>query len=159
MYGLDVGSSTHADDIRAASNFTHATHVQCNCINAFCASNSLTLNASKTEASTYSIGPFTPGTIEVTGTAINTQPQAKCLGVWWQHDLSPCRSVEENISKARRAFFGLGSIGSFHGVLNPLTGLSAFEVFLIPVLLYGCETWILTPALLSKLEKLESEIG
>lgn len=47
----------------------------------------------------------------------------------------------------------------FQGVLNPLTGRSAFEVFVIPVLLYGCETWILTPALLSKLEKLESEIG
>ena len=47
----------------------------------------------------------------------------------------------------------------FQGVLNPLTGRSAFEVFVIPVLLYGCETWILTPALLSKLEKLQSEIG
>ena len=69
-----------------------------------------------------------------------------------QHDLSPCRSVEENVSKARRAFFGLGSIGSFQGVLNPLTGLSVFEVFVIPILLYGCETWILTPALLLKLE-------
>ena len=34
-----------------------------------------------------------------------------------------------------------------------------FEVFVIPILLYGCETWILTPALLSKLEKLQSEIG
>lgn len=43
MYGLDVGSSAHADDIRAASNFTHATHVQSNCINAFCSSNSFLL--------------------------------------------------------------------------------------------------------------------
>ena len=34
-----------------------------------------------------------------------------------------------------------------------------FEVFVIPILLYGCETWILTPALQSKLEKLQSEIG
>ena len=53
----------------------------------------------------------------------------------------------------------LGSIGSFQGVLNPPTGLSVFEVFVIPILLYECETWILTPALLSKLEKLQSEIG
>ena len=70
-----------------------------------------------------------------------------------------CRSVDENISKARHAITALGSIGSFQGVLNPLTGRSAFEVFVITVLLYGCETWILTPALLSKLEKLQSEIG
>ena len=117
----------------------------------------LTLNASKTEAVKFSVGPFSPDTIQVAGTTIDTQSHAKCLGVWWQHDLSPGRSVEENISKARRAFFGLGSIGSFQGVLNPLTGLSVFEVFVIPILLYGCETWILTPTLLSKLEKLQSE--
>ena len=132
IHGLDVGSSAHADDIRAASNFTDATHVQGNCIKAFCAANSLTLNASKTEAVKFSVGPFSPVTIQVAGTTIDTQSHAKCLGVWWQHDLSPCRSVEENISKARRAFFGLGYIGSFQGVLNPLTGLSVFEVFVIP---------------------------
>ena len=159
MHGLDVGSSAHADDIRAASNFTDATHVQGDCIKAFCAANSLSLNASKTEAVKFSLGPFSPDTIQVAGTTTDTQSHAKCLGVWWQHDLSPCRSVEENVAKARRAFFGLGSIGSFQGVLNPLTGLSVFEVFVIPILLYGCETWILTPALLSKLEKLQSEIG
>ena len=72
MFGLDIGSSAHADDIRGASNFTHATHVQGNCIYAFCASNSLTLNASKTETITFSIGPLSPGIIEVTCIAINT---------------------------------------------------------------------------------------
>ena len=141
IHGLDVGSSAHADDICAASNFTDATRVQGNYIKAFCAANSLTLNASKTDPVKFSVGPFSPDTIQVTGTTIDTQSHAKCLGVWWQHDLSPCRSVEENISKARRAFFGLGSIGSFQDVLNPLTGLSVFEVFVIPILLYGCETY------------------
>ena len=43
--------------------------------------------------------------------------------------------------------------------LNPLSGLSIFEVFVVPILLYECETCLLTPALLSKLEKLQSEIG
>ena len=140
MHGLDVGSSAHADDIRAASYFTDATHEQGICIKAFCAANSLTLNASKTEAVKFSMGPFSPDTIQVSGTTTDTQSHAKCLDVWWQHDLSHCRSVEENVPKARRALFGLGSIGSFQGVLNPLTGLSVFEVFVIPILLYGCET-------------------
>ena len=62
------------------------------------------------------------------------------------------------LSKKKLRFFSLGSIGSFQGVLNPLTGLNVFEVFVIPILLYGCETWILTPALLSKFEKLRSEV-
>ena len=37
-----------------------------------------------------------------------------------------------------------------------MTGRS---IFVIPILLYGCETWILTPALTTKLKKFQSEIG
>ena len=80
--------------------------------------------------------------------------------MWWQHNLSPGASVDESISKAaRRAFFALDSIGSFQGNLNPLSSKSLFESFVIPTLLYGCETWILTLPLLNKLEKFQSEIG
>ena len=90
------------------------------------------------------------------GQSIKTQRSVKCLGVWLQHDLSPRRSIEENIAKARKAFFTTGALGSFQGKSNPLTGRS---IFVIPILLYGCETWILTPALTTKLEKFQSEIG
>ena len=83
----------------------------------------------------------------------------KCLGVWWCYDLSPARSVEERIDKARRSFFALGSIGAFHGRPNPLTGRSLFETFAIPTLLYGCETWILTESLYDILESFQAEIG
>ena len=68
-------------------------------------------------------------------------------------------AVEENSSKAWRAFSATGSLGSFHGKLNPLSARSIFEIFVIPVLLYGCETWILTPILMTKLEKFQAEIG
>ena len=64
-----------------------------------------------------------------------------------------------DVRKARRAFFAIGSLGSFHGKLNPLSARSIFEIFVIPVLLYGCETWILTPTLMTKLEKFQAEIG
>ena len=49
----------------SGSNFTHATHVQgnCSCIDPFCASHSLTLNASLAEAITFSIDLFTPALI------------------------------------------------------------------------------------------------
>ena len=43
--------------------------------------------------------------------------------------------------------------------MNPLSSKSLFESFVIPTLLYGCETWILTIPLLNKLEKFQSEIG
>ena len=74
------------------------------------------------------------------GQTIHTQPEVKCLGVWWRYDLSPARSVEERIDKARRFFFALCSIRAFHGILNTLTGRSLFETFVIPTLLYGCDT-------------------
>ena len=45
------------------------------------------------------------------------------------------------------------------GGLNPLTGRSLFETFVIPTLLYGCETWILTESLYDILESFQEEIG
>ena len=37
----------------------------------------------------------------------------RCLGFWWKGNLLATRSVDENIKKARRAFFHYGSIGAF----------------------------------------------
>ena len=98
-------------------------------------------------------------THEIAGQEVKTQAEAKCLGVWWRYDLSPTKSVEEYIHKARRAFFALGSIGAFHGRLNPLTGRSLFETFVVPTMLYGCETWILSDSHFSTLESFQAEIG
>ena len=146
--GLNMGSSAHADDIRVVGPFGDAVSRLGACINSFCNTNLLKLNGNKTEAVTFSMGnpPYT--TIQLASNTITPQPQIKCLGIWWRRDMSPCSSVEENISKARRAFFATCSLGSFHGKLNPLSGRSIFETFVTPVLLYGSETWILSPALI-----------
>ena len=61
--------------------------------------------------------------------------------------------------KARRAFFALGSIGAFHSRLNSLTGHSLFETFVVPTMLYGCETWILSVSHFHILEMFQAEIG
>ena len=58
-------------------------------------------------------------------------------------NLSAKDSVSTNITKARRAFFGLGSTKAFHGDLNPLSSSNIFETCVLPVLLYGFETWLL----------------
>ena len=83
--------------------------------------------------------------MELAGVEIETAPVAKCLGIWWQYNLSAFQAVHENISKARKAFFALGNIGAFHGNLNPLSGCSIYETCIIPILLYGCETFCWTP--------------
>ena len=157
--GLHLGASAHADDLRALSNFPRAAEIQGTCLKAFCNTNSLTLNGDKTEVVVFTKGSHKPQTLNVAGQCINTQSCTKCLGVWLEHNLSSSKSIEENIAKARRAFFAIGALGAFQGKCNPLTGRSIFETFVIPVLLYRCEAWILTQSLTAKLEKFQSEIG
>ena len=66
--------------------------------------------------------------------------------------------MEESIQKSRRAFFTHKS-QVFQGKLNPLSGRALFEACIIPILLYGCENWVLTTSLLSHLEQFLGEIG
>ena len=44
-------------------------------------------------------------------------------------------------------------------MLNPLTGRSLFDTFVVPTLLYECETWILSESHLHILESFQAEIG
>ena len=53
----------------------------------------------------------------------------------------------------------MGAIDIFQGACNPLTALSLFTTFVLPILLYGCEIWSLSEALLEKLESFPGEIG
>ena len=61
--------------------------------------------------------------------------------------------------RPRRAFFHYGSIGVFQGDLSPLSCRSVLETCVMPVLLYGCENWILTDGLMEKLEKFQAELA
>ncbi len=80
----------------------------------------------------------------------------KCLGYWWSWDLSATKAVDEAIKKARRTFFSYGAMGAFQGKLNPIT---IYETCAVPILLYGCENWILTDSQLDLLEAFQGEIG
>ena len=80
-----------------------------------------------------------------------------CLGAWWSPNLSCTKWVEENIMKARRAFFARGS-GIFHGSLNPLSSKSIVEQCVFSCLLFGAESWILSSTLLQKLESFQAEV-
>ena len=83
---------------------------------------------------------------------------ARCLGVWWSPNLSSEKSINNNIEKARRAFFARGS-GVFHGKLNPLSSMNIIEHCVLPCLLYGAESWILNNSLLVRLESFQAELA
>ena len=95
---------------------------------------------------------------EVDGSVMPAGDFGKCLGYWWKGDLSASRSVEENVQKARRAFFHFGSIGAFQGDISPLSSREVIESCVMPVLLYGSENWILTDALMERLESFQGEL-
>ena len=77
--------------------------------------------------------------IDLAGHSTETQYEAKYT---LRSDLSPKLSVKENIAKAKTTFLR-GKVGAFQESLNPLSALSIFETCVIPMLLHGCETWIL----------------
>ena len=85
--GLNVGFSAHADDVRAASNSIIDTQTQGKLIASFCSANNLKLNANKTELVQFTSGRVTASTHNIAGQTIHTQPEAKCLGVWWRYNL------------------------------------------------------------------------
>ena len=49
--------------------------------------------------------------------------------------------------------------GCFPGQLNPLSSRSLIESCVIPVLMYGSESWTLSKTLLNKLESFQAEVG
>ena len=102
-------------------------------IDVFTSDVGLRLNTSKLELIQVSQTQIEPIQVQVGDHLLTTKKSARCLGIQWQSSLSASESVKTNISKARKAFFGLGSTGVFHGKLNPLSESSVFEVCIIPI--------------------------
>ncbi len=156
--GLYLGALSHADDIRTLSTNLCDTRAQITTVGNFATSKGLSLCSEKCEAV---ISPSTPGSLPAIhgiDISIPTTSAARCLGAWWTPNLSCSRWIEENIKKARAAFFARGS-GVFHGTLNPLSSRSIVESCILPVLLYGAESWILNSTLLQKLESFQAELA
>ena len=125
-HGLSVcntyaGAAIHADDLRTTAPSKEVLDHQARVIIKFAEDNHLRLNESKLEVVRVSRHGKDPERLTIAGAEIQTAPAAKCLGVWWQYNLSASRAVYENVSKARKAFFALGNIGAFQGSLNPLS--------------------------------------
>ena len=75
----------------------------------------------------------------------------------WSHDLSPSVSISNNMAKARRAFFAQQANGIAYSKQNPLTSRELLLV--LPVCLYGSESWLLTEPMLGKLEYFQGDLG
>ena len=155
-----TGSLYHADDLRSIAPNLSSLEKQVDIIQSFTHAHSLTLNLDKLDLLAMSRAQKPPDcTLAVQQRAISSYATATCLGFVWSHNLSPKASIDNSINKARRAFFGLGSLGVYHGKQNPLTASEPVQVCVMPVCLYGSENWLLTGPLLLTLEAFQAEIG
>ena len=127
-------------------------------VSEFTSSQGLALNVDKCEASISPSLPVDSTHILAGDLQFPLTTSARCLGAWWSPNQICKKWVEENIKKARRAFFSRGS-GIFHGTLNPLSSKSIVEHCVLPCLLFGAETWILNTTLLLKLESFQAELA
>ena len=153
-----AGAFAHADDIRTVTTSLATLQEQINTVETFAVDNALMLNPTKCEVLLVSSSKPSPSTPAVIlGNEALTH--AKCLGYWWSWDLSASKAIDVAIMKARRAFFAFGTMGAFHGKLNPISGKTIFDTCIIPILLFGSENWVLSPSLLDRLEAFQGEIG
>ena len=159
LHGIFAGTAVHADDVCSIAPSIQSIISQYSDIHSFTSDVGLKLNASKLEVIQISQNPKAPVEITLGNHALTTKWTARCLGIQWQSNLSANESVSTNITKARKTFFGLGSTGVFHGDLNPLSSSNIYETCVLPILLYGCETWLLDSSCLQALEKFQCEIG
>ena len=154
--GLPVGSNAHADDIRAITNSWDNLEALIQMVQRYTTRNGLKLNVEKCEILTAPKSTSSQNVVRVGESSIPVRGSIKVLGTWLTSNLTSDIAVDDNIQKARRAFFALGSTGLF---LNPLTVRDLCETCVFPVLLFGCENWILNNQLVEKLESFQSQLG
>ena len=147
--GLPIGASAHADDIRALTNSWDNLDTLIQMVHDYTISNGLKLNMEKCEILT--VPRNTANQIHLTQKKIPIKDSISVLGTQLTGNLTSENAVDDNILKSKKAFFALGNTGLFQGKLNPLTSRDLCETCVFPVLLYGCENWILKSQLIGKL--------
>ena len=91
-----MGAATHADDIRTTAPSKKSVSTQADIVANFMKDTCLKLNSSKLEIVKISSQPQENESVQINDVNICTTSSAKCLGVWWQSNLSAKRSVHEN---------------------------------------------------------------
>ena len=128
-------------------------------VKGFAEENLLKLNVSKCDFVLFSSQKAIAIPVcQVGGFILPAGDVGKCLGYWWRGDLSASTSIDENIRNARCVFFHFGSIGVLQSDVNPLFSRAVLQSCVMPVLLFGCENWILTETLWQKLEAFQGEL-
>ena len=85
--GTYMGAAIHADNLRTAAPSMESTASQADIIKDFTVDSCLKLNASKLEIVKILTQSHVPESVLINDSCVQIFSSAKCLGVWWQHDL------------------------------------------------------------------------
>ena len=156
-----AGGFLHADDIRTLTSSIDSLEARVSIVQDFAKENFLKLDIQKCEIVSFSRDASSGGIpqFEVDNSVLPVVSAAKWLGYWWGRDLMATKCVEEDIKKARRAFFHYGSVGAFQGDLDLQSSESIIESCVTPVLLFGCENWIVSERCLYMLDSFLGELA
>ena len=94
----------HGNDLRTTAATRDEVRQQADVIQDFTQDTCLNLNVSKLEVVKISKTPQAVESLHVAGDSVTTTTAAKCLGVWYQSNLSASLFMNENIKKAKRPF-------------------------------------------------------
>ena len=115
-----TGGYLHADNIRTITNSINFLQSQLRLVARFTTDNFLSLTPLKCEIIPFSQHcPIAMPECFISDTPVPIHDRAKCLSCVWKGDLSAMPMIEFNISKARRALFAYGSLGSFRVIYPP----------------------------------------
>ena len=155
-----VAGFLHADDICTLSNSINTLEAQIATVKGFTTDNFFKLNISKSEFIVLQKSQRGHEiSCDIDNVTVHSEDVVKCLSYLWKSDLSSWPMIEEKISSARKGFFKFDSISAFHGHLSPNSPSSVFECFVLPILVYNIENWILSSESLKFLECFAAEIA
>ena len=156
-----VGGFRHADDIQTLATSKTSQMKQFNKVKLFAQKHHLKLNITKCDIVVLANRPRGADNLpmcDMDGVIVPSGDVGKCFGYWWNRDLIPSKSIEENINKAWQSFFHFGSISVFCGDISPLSLRSVLETCAMPIFHYGSENWILTESFMKTLESFQGEL-
>ena len=67
--------------------------------------------------------------------------------------------IDDQIQKARKAFFQFGSVYAFQDISSPVSSCSIMQCCVLSIHLYGAENWIISCESIKKLEYFQGEIA
>ena len=145
-----VPSLLFADDMLLISTSPAGLQAQLDCLQAYCDAKALTVNTAKTQVMVFKPGGGAGGKtaaadrFSYAGRPLETARSVKYLGLTFGQ-LSPKRglaSAADMLAAAgRKAYFAMRRRAWELGACSPETQSMLFDVFVKPVLSYGCEVW------------------